>query len=300
MPNVSQAVLDSIEYNRGNPRTNVRVPIPTIRNIDRSIHNSQNMRLENLLEFIRTTDSDSQNNSPNSVRLSNGCSPGNTANSTQVTQQMSNLTLRSHRESPLSNRRSAIPSTASPARSIISVPSPFTLRDFARVPQIRQQRASVSANVGRLTQANGTENDTSDAVSSGDSIEQLEIVIPRIPPQDIQSFFETINNQFLQGLITPPNPQLQEFNGFLTRDLATMIGDWLIREHYDNTVVQSVFMQRGSSLEKVLHLLRQCGIEMQTGIRGTKIKRQQSINLLLLLTYLLHAVGYSNTYFIPD
>lgn len=296
MPTVSQAVLDSIEYNRANPRSNVRVPIPTVRSRDQVIHN---MSIDDIIDFVRTAETDwSPSPSPSPARV------GTTQiiNPSAIQQQMSNLTLRSRREA-LVTRRSALPASNGPRQYIstsqINAAAGIVIRDHvARVPQFRRSAQSATNRVQSESQRNNA-----DATTAEDSREQPQsnTASVRIQQQEIQSFFETLNEQFLRGNIAPPNPQLQDFNGFLTRDLATMIGDWLLREHFNHSVVQAVFIHsRGSSMDKVLHLLRQCGIEMQTSIRGTKIKRQQSLNLLLLLTYLLHAVGYNNTYFIPD
>lgn len=298
MPTVSQAVLDSIEYNRANPRSNVRVPIPTVRTIDQVIQHAHNMSIDDIIDFVRTAETD-WSPSPSPARV------GTTQiiNPSAIQQQMSNLTLRSRREA-LVTRRSALLASNGPRQYIstsrINAAAGIVIRDHvARVPQFRQRTSAQSA-ANRLVES---QRSSADAATAEDSREpsQSNTAGVRIQQQEIQSFFETLNEQFLRGNIAPPNPQLQDFNGFLTRDLATMIGDWLLREHFNHSVVQAVFIHsRGSSMEKVLHLLRQCGIEMQTSIRGTKIKRQQSLNLLLLLTYLLHAVGYNNTYFIPD
>lgn len=299
VPTVSQAVLDSIEYNRANPRSNVRVPIPTVRTVDQVIQHAHNMSMEDIIDFVRTAEMDmTPPPPPPPPRISTA--PAATPNVIQ--QQMSNLTLRSRREALVSRRGALLASNGTRYTMGSSRPSSlagFVLsRDLARVPQHRQRPVAQSSL--RSVQSEAQPN-SADTASTEDSRELSNLSGVRIEPHEIQSFFETLNDQFVRGNIAPPNPQLQEFNGFLTRDLAAMLGDWLLREHVNNPVVQTIFIHsHGSSMDKVVHLLRQCGINMQTSIRGTKIKRQQSVNLLLLLTYLLQAVGYNNTYFIPD
>lgn len=116
-----------------------------------------------------------------------------------------------------------------------------------------------------------------------------------------QAFFDTLNDMFSRGLI--PNratdeQQLLEFNGELTAELAEKISDWLIQECSETVIVRDIFGDSSvNAKEKVLELLRRCGVQIEVVNGVTEIKREQTFNLTILLTYMLQASGYNNSYF---
>lgn len=76
---------------------------------------------------------------------------------------------------------------------------------------------------------------------------------------------------------------------------------WLAQmpEPQYHSAVQRLFdMQQASPVAKMVQFLRCCGIATETVHGQTKIKREQTLDLLMVMTYLLQAAGYSNAYFV--
>uniref|UniRef100_A0A1B0CTT4 Serine/threonine-protein kinase 40 n=1 Tax=Lutzomyia longipalpis TaxID=7200 RepID=A0A1B0CTT4_LUTLO len=112
--------------------------------------------------------------------------------------------------------------------------------------------------------------------------------------------FCAMNKMYNQGRIPSPNADtLQEFSGVMTNDLAEKISEWLIADYSNLAIVRDIF--GGSAVnakDKVFELLRRCGVQMDVNNGITEIKRAQTIEMLIILAYMLKASGYSNSYFI--
>ncbi|XP_055696767.1 serine/threonine-protein kinase dst2-like isoform X2 [Phlebotomus papatasi] len=111
--------------------------------------------------------------------------------------------------------------------------------------------------------------------------------------------FCAMNKMYNQGRIPAPNADaLQEFSGVMTNELAEKIGEWLIADYSDLAIVRDIF--GGSTInakDKVFELLRRCGVQMEVTNGVTEINRAQTIEMLIILAYMLRASGYSNSYF---
>lgn len=117
-----------------------------------------------------------------------------------------------------------------------------------------------------------------------------------------KKLFDTFNSMYIRGRIPNQNrSNLRPFNGFITDDLANKITMWLAQtpEPQHHTAVQRLFdTQQTSPVAKIVQFLRCCGIAFETVHGQTKIKREQTLDLLMVMTYLLQAAGYSNAYFV--
>lgn len=88
-----------------------------------------------------------------------------------------------------------------------------------------------------------------------------------------------------------------EFNGVLTTELAEQIGDWLLQDCAETVIVRDIFGESTvNAKEKVVELLRRCGVQVDIG-PTIEIKRAQNYDSILLVTYILQAAGYSCSYF---
>lgn len=121
----------------------------------------------------------------------------------------------------------------------------------------------------------------------------------------IKKLFETFNEMFIRGRI--PNQHstnLDNFTGIITEDLANKIIMWLARSpeyHYHSAVQEFIVGSRYASSGTQVHdFLSRCGITMETVNGQMKVKREQTLDLLMMMTYLLQAAGYNNTYFTSD
>ncbi|XP_059610192.1 uncharacterized protein LOC132257343 [Phlebotomus argentipes] len=112
--------------------------------------------------------------------------------------------------------------------------------------------------------------------------------------------FCAMNKMYNQGRIPSPNADsLQEFSGVVTNDLAEKIGEWLIADYSNLAIVRDIF--GGSTVnakDKVFEILRRCGVQMEVTNGVTEIKRAQTIEMLIILAYMLKASGYNNSYFV--
>lgn len=296
------------------------------------------------------------------------------SNSSQVTQQMSNLTLRSRRETmrrsanddtsraapnnivnnnrlttnstdysrffnrlyraamlrSSQNRQQRIHDIRTAADLIQSIDAPTAASNatnssqdtsvgaggrsgLPRPSQNRQQRIHDIRTAAELLQSIETASATSNVVNSSrdtlvgigssdldraETAEGTALSGSRGQHRDIQSLFESFTEMYVRSRIVAPGSNLQEFTGIITDDLAHKLCEWLVREHRRHTLIQSIFVHStGNAIDKVLQFLRQCGVQFQTINHVTKIKRHQSLNLIMVLSYLLHSAGYKNSYF---
>lgn len=218
------------------------------------------------------------------MRIRNGSHTA-TNNSSQVTQQMSNLTLRSrrdqHRRITNGDTSRAAPNNTSDIINVSSnlvAPPPTDLsRYISRFYRNRNHPTPRHAITDRA----------------------IAEAAARVENRDLQSLFKSFTEMFVRNRGSPMPTNLQEFTGIITDDLANKWCEWLVREHRRHSLIQSIFVQSTCSIgDKVLQFLRQCGVQMQTTNQVTKIRRHQSLNLIVVLSHLLQSAGYSNSYFL--
>lgn len=163
----------------------------------------------------------------------------------------------------------------------------FIIRRFHhhRLRSSASASSSTSSNIS--TQPRRYATITNRTSSSNDSVKRL---------------FDVFNAMYIRGRIPNQNrSNLHPFDGFITDDLAIKITMWLARmpESQCLSTVQRLFdTQQTSPVAKIVQFLRRCGIATETVHGQTKIKREQTLDLLMVMTYLLQAAGYSNAYFV--
>lgn len=318
------------------------LPTPPSRiTVERIRHDARHLSLSDLGQLLRPNQINSLNlrniarNWQEAIRLRSGPR----SNSSQVTQQMSNLSLRPRRD--LSTRPTINESLLTVGARIASaqgaarpniLSSDSNINHYSRYLSRLYRCALVRSSQNRQRQQpNGSSPSPASISRNVDAPEvsaRTDTTVPAstVPPQrqsllsreqrqaitdytrlqqrlndSVQSLFVAFNEMFVRGRIVSPNTNLQDFTGIVTEDLADKLCEWLVREHRRHTLIQSIFVYSACNpMEKVLQFLRQCGVQLQTNNRVTKIRRHQSLNLLMILTYLLHAAGYNNTYFIPE
>lgn len=150
--------------------------------------------------------------------------------------------------------------------------------------RMRSSSTNQSTPMRRLSSINTTSSSSS---PSNDSVKKL---------------FDTFNTMYIRGRIPNQNrSNLRPFNGFITDDLANKITMWLAQmpEPQNHSAVQRLFdMRQTSPVARIVQFLRCCGIATETVHGQTRIKREQTLDLLMVMTYLLQAAGYSNAYFV--
>lgn len=81
--------------------------------------------------------------------------------------------------------------------------------------------------------------------------------------------------------------------------MATKIVAWLLNNFRNFTVIREIFgSTSGNKVHNVLELLRRFGVNMDS-VGGTAVIRtEQTIDVLMLMTYLLQVAGLNNNYFL--
>lgn len=313
--------------------------------VERVSHDARQINLSDINQLLRPVQSASfslrnlARSWQDVIRMRNSCS-NLSSNSSQVTQQMSNLTLRSRREynrrnltddtsraapdniiQPTSNgghtdRQTA--TTSSNGSSGTSTPTTSTpSNDYARFfnrlyrsallrsSQNRMQQMQniqSAVNIQNMLPTQSLNNNTVTAIAQRrDTVPSraIDTVTPRDQNRDAQQLIRAFTEMFVRNRIVPAiRTNLREFNGIITDDLANKWCEWMVREQHQHQLVQTIFIRsRSSAIEKVLEFLRQCGVQTQTNIHVTKIRRNQTLHLVVVLSHILHSTGYSNSYF---
>lgn len=116
----------------------------------------------------------------------------------------------------------------------------------------------------------------------------------------IQSLYSAMNDMFARGRIPPPSrDEAQEFQGFVTNEMANRIVAWLLTNFRNHSIIREIFgSSSGNRVNNVLELLRRFGVQLETrgGLIG--VRKEQTIDVLLLITYLLQVAGMNNNYFL--
>lgn len=115
--------------------------------------------------------------------------------------------------------------------------------------------------------------------------------------ESLERILQAINNTFIRGRAPQPCQPFIEFDGTITEDLATKVCLWLITNYRVHHVIQRVFNGNSdNAISKVQEFLTRCGVGTLTVDGSVKVKRDQSFELLLVVTYLLQASGYTHNY----
>lgn len=119
---------------------------------------------------------------------------------------------------------------------------------------------------------------------------------------DIQSLFSAMNDLFARGRMPAPPANREEspdFHGTVTIEMATKIVSWLLTNFRNFAVIREIFgSTSGNKVNNVLELLRRFGVNMDS-VGGTAVIRtEQTIDVLMLMTYLLQVAGMNNNYFL--
>lgn len=259
-----------------------------------------------------TDDSSNSSNWQATIRFHNG----NGGNSQVMTQQMRNLSLRNRRELGLralswnASQSNSNDDSISPRRSnveserdsTIEPPAPSSsgsqlsvdtiqplLNLFNRMFCMSDEESQAPTNSNSLELRNASQL-VPNAASS-----QQHLSIPN--SESLERILQAINNTFIRGRVPQPVQPFTEFDGTITEDLATKICLWLITNYREHHVIQRVFNGNSdSAISKVKEFLTRCGVDTLTVDGLVKIKRDQSFELLLVVTYLLQASGYTHNY----
>uniref|UniRef100_A0A1Q3F1A2 Serine/threonine-protein kinase 40 n=1 Tax=Culex tarsalis TaxID=7177 RepID=A0A1Q3F1A2_CULTA len=126
---------------------------------------------------------------------------------------------------------------------------------------------------------------------------------PTFQNPDIQSLFSAMNDLFARGRMPAPPPSREEtapdFHGTITIEMATKIVAWLLNNFRNFAVVREIFgSTSGNKVNNVLELLRRFGVNMDSVGGGAIIRTGQTIDVLMLMTYLLQVAGMNNNYFL--
>lgn len=126
---------------------------------------------------------------------------------------------------------------------------------------------------------------------------------PSNPRNTLQSLFTAINEMFTRGRLTPLDDGSMRFNGMVTTEFADRLTLWLVMEHGEHYEIKRIFRNSlDSPLPKVLAFFQRCAVRMSMTNGHYRVRRQQNLDLMVVLTYLLMACGYDNSYFMssPD
>jgi hypothetical protein len=115
-----------------------------------------------------------------------------------------------------------------------------------------------------------------------------------------QALFNALNQMFQRGDFPMPQRDfIMDFHGIVTLNIANKLSTWLLANFRSHELVQELFLVPNQGPQpNVLELFRRFGVEMET-INGVEtLKKEQSLNILVFLTYMLQVAGYSNSYFL--
>ncbi|XP_058452810.1 serine/threonine-protein kinase 40-like [Malaya genurostris] len=117
---------------------------------------------------------------------------------------------------------------------------------------------------------------------------------------DVQNLFAAMNDMFARGRMPPPwRDDIPEFQGIITLEMAHRIIVWLLINFRNHAVIRDIFSSTSrNKVNIVLELLRRFGVQMETRNGDTVIKVEQTMNILIFMTYLLQVAGMNNNYFL--
>lgn len=111
-----------------------------------------------------------------------------------------------------------------------------------------------------------------------------------------------MNDMFARGRMPPPSrEESPEFQGIVTNDMANRIIAWLLINFRSHSIIREIFgSSSGNKVNNVLELLRRFGVQLESRGGHIVIRKEQTIDVLLLLTYLLQVAGLNNNYFLSS
>lgn len=134
------------------------------------------------------------------------------------------------------------------------------------------------------------------------STPQLIATSPAFQNSAVQSLYSAMNDMFARGRMPPPSQhESQEFQGFITNDMANRIVAWLLINFRNHSIVREIFgSSSGNRVNNILEFLRRFGVQLESrgGLIG--VRKEQTLDVLLLLTYLLQVAGMNNNYFLSS
>lgn len=123
-----------------------------------------------------------------------------------------------------------------------------------------------------------------------------------VDPADSQAvihIFNTMNEMFNNGMLPAAGPTLVPFTGIITSDLANKLSQWLRVYLTQNELIREIFESSNECLN-VQEFLRRCGVKMEVVNGEMQVKKAQTSQLILLMTYVLQISGYSNSFFMTN
>ncbi|XP_058821449.1 serine/threonine-protein kinase 40-like [Topomyia yanbarensis] len=116
----------------------------------------------------------------------------------------------------------------------------------------------------------------------------------------VQNLFSAMNDMFARGRMPPPSrDESPDFQGIITLEMANKIVTWLLANFRNHAVVREIFgSTSGNKVNNVLELLRRFGVQMESRGGTALIKVEQTIDILMFMTYLLQVAGMNNNYFL--
>lgn len=123
---------------------------------------------------------------------------------------------------------------------------------------------------------------------------------PAFQNPGIQSLYSAMNDMFARGRMPPPSrEESPDFHGIITLEMANKIVTWLLTSFRSHAVVREIFgSTSGNKVNNVLELLRRFGVQMESRGGHAVIKVEQTIDILMFMTYLLQVAGLNNNYFL--
>lgn len=119
----------------------------------------------------------------------------------------------------------------------------------------------------------------------------------------IHNIFRNLNDMFSNGAF-PHSSNASEFTGIVTQDIALKLSSFLRTKFPSNEMIREIFCNSSDTtvvrddIGKILEFLRRFGVKLESVNGIFKVKKEQTNQMLLFLTYLLQISGYSNTYFL--
>lgn len=194
----------------------------------------------------------------------------------------------------------AVAGTPSPfMRSVTSANAAATNRNARASAMSQAQLVPNIPLVTSLPAAGGSTTPTATVMSAFGS---SPLARPTLPPpvnRDLaRSLIHSLTVLFLGSRAPATTTSPITFTGVITADLASKIAQWLITEYHDHAMIRLYFNgTTANATQKVRNFLHHCGIKMQTVNGVIKVKREQSLELLMVMTYMLQVSGYNNAYF---
>lgn len=126
------------------------------------------------------------------------------------------------------------------------------------------------------------------------------VATPTFQNPAIQSLYSAMNDMFARGRMPPPSrEESPDFQGIVTNEMANRIVAWLLINFRSHSIIREIFgSTSGNKVNNVLELLRRFGVQLESRGGHIVIRKEQTIDILLFITYLLQVAGLNNNYFL--